>query len=83
MTKGNTLGIGGLRQMAWALPVLVLFVMIGVASGLWINVAILGVTVGIFLATVTLRKSERPTPGRVISLRRFGWESVEDLDEVA
>jgi hypothetical protein len=62
-----------------------LFVMVGLTSGLWIQMAIMAVTFGIFFATVSLRRAERPQPsgGRVISLGRYGLDSVEDLDEVA
>jgi len=62
-----------------------LFVLVGVLSGLWIHLAILAVTFGIFFATVTLKRGHKPQPsgGHVISLAEYGIDSVEDLDEVA
>ena len=82
MTKGNT----SARQLIATTAVVVLFAVAGALSGLWIHLAILAVTFGIFFATVTLRKGETPQPsggGRVISLAEYGIDSVEDLDEVA
>ena len=72
--------------MVSTLVVVALFAVMGALSGLWIHLAILAVTFGIFYATVTLRKGEKPQPsggGRVISLAQYGIDSVEDLDEVA
>jgi len=61
-----------------------LFVLLGVASGMWIQLSLLAVTVGIFYATITLKKSARPADrGKVIALGHLGIDSVEDLDEVA
>jgi len=72
--------------MATTLVLVALFAIVGAMSGLWVHLAILAVTFGIFYATVTLRKGEKPEPsgdGRVISLAQYGIDSVEDLDEVA
>ncbi len=72
--------------MAATMAMVALFAVVGALSGLWIHLAILAVTFGIFFATVTLRKGEKPLPsggGRVISLAEYGIDSVEDLDEVA
>ncbi len=66
--------------------VLAIFALAGALSGLWIHLAILAVTFGIFFATVTLRKGEKPAPsggGRIISLAKYGIDSIKDLDEVA
>jgi hypothetical protein len=84
MTKGSTLAEG--VRAAAVLAIAGVFVVVGVASGLWIHLAILAVTFGIYYATVTLKKSEKPLGGdgaRVISLADYGIDSVKDLDEVA
>ena len=66
------------------------YVVAGLTSGMWVQLSLLMVAVGIFLATVTLRKSEpKPHGGRgarVITLKKlesYGIDSIEDLDEVA
>jgi hypothetical protein len=81
MVKGNTGRVlGALKVLGIALPVAFL-IAIGVSGGMWVHLGILLATFGIFAATVTMRRGERPG-GRVISLGRF-VDSVEDLDEVA
>jgi hypothetical protein len=85
MTKGNT---SRFRIGLTAAGIAGLFALFAIVSGLWIHMSILAATVGLFFATVTLKKSRRPIPSpgtgaQVISLARYGLDSIEDLDEVA
>lgn len=81
-----------MRALLLISALVTVFIAAGVTSGMWIQLSLLMTTLGIFLATVTLRKSKSPTPhggrgARVITLKtnlaNYGIDSVEDLDEVA
>ncbi len=74
------------------MAVSVAFVVAGVTSGMWVQLSLLASVIGIFLATITLRKAG-PEIGdgsggraRVIALDRmplYDVEAEQDLDEVA
>jgi len=89
MLKGSTeSNQASPRRLAIPVAALVAFVLVGMASGLWIHVGILAVTVGIFMATVTMRRNARSESGggtraRVISIAPVNATPLEDLDEVA
>jgi hypothetical protein len=73
--------------LAVAVGAVVVFVILGLASGMWIQLCLLLASLAIFLLTITLRKADHPSPGRgarIITLDRLpSYDLDEDLDEVA
>ena len=89
MVKGSTESDRP-RQRALVLLVAALaaLALVGMASGLWIHVCVMAVTVGIFTATVTVRKAGSPAPGgvggaKVLRMGPAELPELADLDEVA